>query len=196
MHKALYSAGNDALFPDVLLLRRALLPLFDDLGIDLVMSGHDHQYYRSVPVKGDKPAGGIAQSYVDPKGTVYILPCAACNKRYAVHDNMLSAVRECAALHEDPGKSVFTNISISGDTLTYKAYTFVPGEADAAPYDTLTLQKTSFSQPDPNFKPLPTDFFTTFLRHIWNFVSELFSVVVFDYIGEGLLWGLLAGLLG
>jgi len=205
MHKSPYSAGNDALAPDVLLLRRALLPLFDQLGIDLVLSGHDHQYYRSVPVKGDKPVQGIFVDpvdgpgfldYPDGEGTVYIMPGAACNKRYAVQEPMLPAIKECAALHEDPGKSVFANISISGDTLTYQAYTFMPGDADATPYDTLTLQKTQFSQPDPNFRPLPTDFVTTFPRHIFNFVTELFSVIVFDYVGAGLLFGLLGGLLG
>ena len=199
MHKSPYSAGSDANSPDVLLLRRALLPLFDDLGIDFVMYGHDHQYYRSVPAKGDKPAGAASQDgtkYVDPKGTVYILPGAACGKRYAIHDSGLASIRECAAKHEEPGKPIFTNLAINGDTLTYEAYTYDSGTKTAAPYDTLTLQKTTFSKPDSNFKPLPTDYITTFPQHLWNFVSELFSVIVFDYIGSGLLWDLVGALLG
>ena len=207
MHKSPYSAGNDALSPDVLLLRRALIPLFDQLGVDLVMYGHDHQYYRSQPVRADKPVGAESYEqmtikndipeyppvdvYTNPKGAIYILPCAACNKRYPVHENMLPAVRECAVKHENPGKPVFTSLSVSGGRLTYTAYTYDPAEKTAALYDEIIIEKTRTDPPDPNYKPLPTDPFTTFPQQAWNFISELFTVVVFDYLATGLLWNLI-----
>ena len=185
VHRACYSAGNDGILPDNLLMRRALIPLFDELGIDLAMNGHDHQYYRSEPVKADKVVGAASQtgtSYTDAKGTVYIMPGAAANKRYAVQEPMLPTVRSNSVIHEDPGKPVYTHISIDGGTLRYAAYTLDPATGESEEYDTLELKKTSFSAPDPNYKDRPTDYVTTFPGHVWNFVSELFSVLIFDYL--------------
>jgi len=192
LHRGLYSAGAGARKIDVFLLRRALLPIIDDLGIDLVMYGHDHQYYRGEPVKGDKPVGAASQSgtirdmnYVDPKGTVYILPGAACDKFYGINPLRLPCVSECAAVHEEPGKPMFTSISINGDTLTYKAYTFDPASKESELYDTITLQKTSFSQSDPNYRPLRTDYVTTLPKYFINLVPVLYGALVTDYVGNG-----------
>jgi len=192
LHRGFYSAGAGARKIDVLLLRRALLPIIDDLGIDLVMYGHDHQYYRSEPVKGDMPVGAASQSgtardmtYVDPKGTVYILPGAACDKRYGLNPLRLPCVSECAAVHEEPGMPMFTNISINGGTLTYKAYTYDPESGESEQYDTITLRKTSFSQPDPNYRPLRTDYVTTLPSYFMNLVPVLYGALVTDYIGNG-----------
>ena len=194
LHRGLYSAGAGARKFDVMLLRRALLPIIDDLGIDLVMYGHDHQYYRSEPVKDNKPAGAASQSgssYIDPKGTVYILPGAACSKRYELNPLRLPCVSECAAVHEEPGKPMFTNISISDDMLTYKAYTYDPAADKSELYDTITLQKTQFSQPDPKYRPLRTDYITTLPKYFWNLILELLGTMVFDYVSTGLLWRML-----
>jgi len=205
LHKSLYSAGNDALSPDVLLLRRALIPLFDKLGVDLVMSGHDHQYYRSKILKGDKEAPiicwddidengkfyGGCDSFIDD-GTVYIMPGAACNKRYAIHDLMLPGIRKGAAKHEEPGMPVFANVRIEGNTLTYQAYTYDPATSKSKLYDSMTLERLNApSPPDPKFKPLPESVLPTLPLQLWNFCNELFRVIVFDY-----LFTLLPGLLG
>ena len=76
MHRAPYSAGKGANKPDVLIMRRLLIPLFDEAGVDVAFCGHDHQYVRTLPMKGDKPAGANMASYADPEGTFYILPGA------------------------------------------------------------------------------------------------------------------------
>jgi len=180
MHRGPYSAGAGARKFEVFLMRRALLPIFDDLGIDLVMYGHDHQYYRSQPVKGDKPVGAASQSgttnnmsYVDPKGTIYILPGAACDKRYGINVQRLPCVSECAAVHEEPGFPMFSHIEINGGTLTYEAYTYDPEAGESELYDTITLQKTQFSQPGPKYRPLLTDYVTTLPKYLWHLVGEL-----------------------
>ena len=178
LHRGLYSAGAGARKFEVMLLRLALLPLIDDLGVDLVMYGHDHQYYRSEPVYSDKPVGAASQSgsaYVDPKGTVYILPGAACEKRYEINNRRLPCVSECAAVHEEPGKPMFTNVSVSGGTLRYEAYTYDPETGESELYDAITLQKTSFSQPNPKYKPLRTDYVTTLPKYLGKLIPDLFS---------------------
>jgi len=182
MHRAPYSAGKDANLPDNLIMRRVLLPLFDKAGVDLVMYGHDHQYVRTVPMYGDKPGA---------QGTVYILPGAAANKRYAMGTNMLPNVRAAMAKHEEPGKPVFTGIAIDGGTLTYEAYTYDPATKAAAAYDSVTLTKTSFAGADPDYKPLPTDMLSTLPQQLMCFFSMVFHVVVSDY-----LFTLLPGMIG
>jgi len=202
LHRGLYSAGAGARKLDVMLLRRALLPIIDDLGIDLVMYGHDHQYYRSEPVKGDKPVGTASQSgtardmtYTDPKGTVYILPGAACSKRYELNPLRLPCVSECAAVHEEPGKPVFTNLSIDGGTLTYRAYTYDPESKTSALYDAITLKKTAFSQPDTKW-PRSTSFFLTLPEYFATLVPIFFQAFVLDYVGNGFFQHWLEGQFG
>lgn len=48
------------------------VPLFDKYGVDLVLSGHDHSYLRSQPLRGGRP---------HPDGTVYVV-ATACDKFY------------------------------------------------------------------------------------------------------------------
>jgi len=195
MHRAPYSAGNDANLPDNLIMRRVLIPLFDKVGVDLVMYGHDHQYVRTKAMYADTPVENMLwpaiDGFVPPTGTTYILPGAAANKRYAMHPNMLPNVKNAMAKHEEPGKPLFTNISIDGGTLTYQAYIYDPATKAATAYDSLTLTKTSFAGADPDFKPLPTDVFLTLPQQLWSFLRNVFMVVFGDY-----LFTLLPGMIG
>jgi 3',5'-cyclic AMP phosphodiesterase CpdA len=49
LHHPPYSAGYQGSDDDV---RRAFVPLFERYGVQLVLSGHDHDYQRSVPING------------------------------------------------------------------------------------------------------------------------------------------------
>lgn len=49
MHHPAYSAGKHGSDGDV---RRHFVPLFEEFGVDLVLSGHDHDYQRSTPMNG------------------------------------------------------------------------------------------------------------------------------------------------
>jgi 3',5'-cyclic AMP phosphodiesterase CpdA len=49
VHHPPYSAGYQGSSVDV---RRAFTPLFERHGVQLVLSGHDHDYQRSVPING------------------------------------------------------------------------------------------------------------------------------------------------
>ncbi len=75
MHKSPYSLGKDAKWPDALYLQKALATVVDECGVDLVLSGHDHQYIRTKPLKSNK---------VNEDGTIYILSGTAGAKRYEV----------------------------------------------------------------------------------------------------------------
>ena len=77
LHKSPYSLGKDAKWPDALYLQRSLTKVLDKCNVDLVMSGHDHQYLRTKPLKGNK---------VNDDGTVYVLSGTAGAKRYEVRE--------------------------------------------------------------------------------------------------------------
>lgn len=77
LHKSPYSLGKDAKWPDALYLQKSLTRVLDKCDVDLVMSGHDHQYLRTKPLKGNK---------VNNDGTVYVLSGTAGAKRYEVRE--------------------------------------------------------------------------------------------------------------
>jgi len=171
MHRPPYTMGSHSSDPDTMLMRRVLIPLFDKAGVDLVMSGHDHVYARTKPMRGDKPAGEAASAYTDPGAAIYLLPGAACSKRYDIKKNVLPAIKSAMARSEQPGKPIFTGISIEGNTLTYQAYTYDPETEISAAYDELAITKTSFAGADPNYKPLPTDFLSCLPQQLWCFIT-------------------------
>ncbi|WP_210649044.1 metallophosphoesterase [Nocardioides sp. SYSU D00065] len=99
LHKGPYSAADHPTEPDAVSLRERLVPLIDELDIDLVLQGHDHFWSRTQVLQSD-PAGvagakvvptevitevrgGVHVDYkVDPDGTVFVLPGTAGTKHY------------------------------------------------------------------------------------------------------------------
>ncbi len=77
MHKSPYALGKDGKWPDALYLQESLTEVLDACNVDLVMSGHDHQYLRTKPLTGNK---------IDSNGTTYVLSGTAGNKRYEVRE--------------------------------------------------------------------------------------------------------------
>jgi len=55
-------------------IRDALTPLFDAAGVDLVFTGHDHDYQRSKPIRGN-------EIVADGEGTVYVVTGGGGGKR-------------------------------------------------------------------------------------------------------------------
>lgn len=55
LHHAPFSQGSHVSDNDVTGVRTVLAPVFSELGVDAVLSGHDHIYTRSHLMEGDKP---------------------------------------------------------------------------------------------------------------------------------------------
>lgn len=135
MHKTPYTLGKDGKWPDALYLQKSLTKVLDRCGVDLVMSGHDHQYLRTKPLKNNK---------IDEDGTVYVLSGTAGTKRYEVRPFLANHFLDTdfiAALtiqkrgwgnywngsdweqtRESNIGGCFNCISIDGGTLTLKSY--------------------------------------------------------------------------
>jgi len=167
-HKPIYF--HNEVSPDIIALRRALGPVCDILGIDLVLSGHKHSYTRSGPLKNH----GIADYercedslFTDPDGTIYVMPGTA--GQIGGHG------------------PTFANIEIDGGTLTYRAHHYDPDTDTIRPRDAFAIKKTAPAAPAGSFALLPTDPLRTLPAQLYNFTVRLGTVIFVDYIFGGLL---------
>lgn len=133
MHKSPYTLGKDGKWPDALYLKRALTAVLDQCDVDLVMSGHDHQYLRTQPLK---------YNMVNEDGTTYLLSGTAGTKRYGVRnflEGYMMNTKHIAALttqndghywngenHDNENElykgGIFNTIAIDGGKLTLNSY--------------------------------------------------------------------------
>ena len=135
MHKSPYTLGKDGKWPDALYLQSALTKVIDKCDVDLVMSGHDHQYLRTKPLTHNK---------VDAEnGTTYVLSGTAGTKRYEIRPFLAGHFMdtdwfETITIQRSGGNywdgedwdqqnpdyegGIFNTISVDGGTLTFNSY--------------------------------------------------------------------------
>ncbi len=158
MHKSPYSLGKDAKWPDALYLQDTLAKVFDECGVDLVLSGHDHMYLRTKSLYGNE----LSEDGED--GTVYVLVGTAGAKRYEVRGFLADSFMKTEFIdalviqreveedywsgsHWDSTKeknivgSMFNCVSIDGGTLTFNAYVLEDDSGDIINVDTFAINK-------------------------------------------------------
>lgn len=135
MHKTPYTLGKDGKWPDALYLQKSLTKVLDDCNVDLVLSGHDHQYLRTKPLTNNK---------LDDNGVTYVLCGTAGSKRYEVRSflannflkpefiGMLNIQKngygnywngtDWNSTRETNIGGCFNTVSIDGGTLTFNSY--------------------------------------------------------------------------
>ncbi len=136
VHKSPYTLGKDGKWPDALYLQKALVKVVDECDVDLVLSGHDHQYLRTKPLTGGK---------VDENGgATYTLLGTAGSKRYEIRsflaDSFMKTENIAAMTVQKDGYGnywngkdwnstretnvggCFNTLSIDGGTLTFNSY--------------------------------------------------------------------------
>lgn len=79
LHHSLYTVANHAYDDSILSRREQWVPLFQELGIDVVLSGHDHVYCRSYLMDGLTPLshmdyydGVTMESATNSEGVLYV----------------------------------------------------------------------------------------------------------------------------
>ncbi|MCY9515994.1 fibronectin type III domain-containing protein [Paenibacillus apiarius] len=145
LHKGPYSAGDNAgQWEDgrIQFYKKYLVPVFDEMGIDMVFEAHDHMYMRSYQMLNDKPIKNVVKDkdghVVDPKGTVYLMTNSVGGKfyeKYPGYDDYF------AAINAQPFKKMFTDVSISKDILKFTSYTAAKGEG-LKKYDEYSIKRT------------------------------------------------------
>ncbi|QJC54553.1 serine/threonine protein phosphatase [Paenibacillus albicereus] len=140
LHKSPYSVANHSSSSDILFFRNNLTKVFDELGIDAVLGGHDHTYTRTYPMKANSPQTNPTLDangdMVRPNGTLYVTSNAAGDKRYTPK----SGPFPYAYKYGQPGKEMFTGVTVSTDRLTFQVYTTTEAGSTAL-YDRFGIVK-------------------------------------------------------
>ena len=189
MHRALYSAGKNINKPDTVIMRNLLLPVIDELGIDVVFAGHDHMYMRTEPVKGEKVqvASTVTEYWngesttfaLNPDGTTHILPSTAGTKRYGVNEEAMPPILESSAIARDTKDGgVFATVSLDSNHFVYKAYMVDDETGEKSLIDTYAIKKTDREGVNEDYEDLPTDIGSTAGQHGITFVVEIVKMLV------------------
>lgn len=144
-HKAIYSVGNHANDTDIKELRQKLYPVLDELGIDMVLQGHDHVFMRSYQMYNNQPVANVTTDtngqVMNPDGTLYMINNSPGRKYYGINAN---ADKSFAAVYQQPYKPIYSGVQITEDSLTI--HTYISGEDD--PFDSYTIVQNS-AKPNP-----------------------------------------------
>ncbi|MBR3767294.1 MAG: metallophosphoesterase family protein [Clostridia bacterium] len=185
MHRALYSAGKHFNKPDTIMMRNILLPLFDELNIDMVYAGHDHMYLRTTQVYGDAAVEGTTyieeiidgkttKIAVDPEGTVYVLPATAGTKRYNLNDDATNPALDVAdkAFSTSDWGGCFCVTEIEGGKLVYKAYLVDDETQKIELIDTYAIMKTEGNTSEES------NLDESFMASVMNYPANLFKAIM------------------
>ncbi len=111
-------------------IRQSLGPIFDQHRVDVVFSGHDHDYERTYPLAREQVFGGENDPhYTDPEGTIYIVTGGGGRSLYSKGRSYFTAYSE-SAYH-------FTRVDVEGSTLAVRAI-----RRDGTVMDDVTVTKT------------------------------------------------------
>lgn len=152
MHKTPYTLGKDGKWPDAMYLQQALTAVCDKCDVDLVLSGHDHQYLRT---------NALNDNEVVSDGTVYVLCGTAGSKRYEVRpfavDNFTKKEFINTMVSQKDGHyfngtdfesqsddylgSCFNTLNINGGRLEFNSYIIADDSDKVTLIDSFTLEK-------------------------------------------------------
>jgi predicted phosphodiesterase len=104
-HHPPYTGGQ---YPPDARIQRSLVPVFEETGVDVVFSGHDHTYQRMHPLRG----GQIVNA---SEGVLYIITAAGGARLYEP-----TPLRPDYVAVLDHQHFSFTQVSIDGDELTLR----------------------------------------------------------------------------
>ncbi|NGZ75222.1 S-layer homology domain-containing protein [Saccharibacillus alkalitolerans] len=158
-HKAPYSVANHVDDTDVKYFRENLTKVFDELDIDMVLSGHDHTYTRSYQMYDNRPLTDIVPDQdgfvTNPEGTLYLITNAAGKKMYKMKTDRTF---DYAAKSGQPNLPMFSGFRVTGDTLSYQTYTVDPDSGEAVFFDRYGIRKTDESAEKPQVSKVTATF--------------------------------------
>ena len=148
LHHSLYTVANHAYDDSILDRREELVPLFDELGIDVVLSGHDHVYCRSYLMDGLTPLSHMdyydqssMHSATNPEGVLYITANSSSgSKNYDPKDDFFPYSAE----HHQYDVGEISRISVTENS--FSIYTYRTDTMEVV--DHFTLNKESV-EPHP-----------------------------------------------
>lgn len=142
-HHSVYSVASHAVESDILQRREELTPVFDNLGIDVVLMGHDHVYVRSNIMKGMQVVTDTSElnSVTDPDGILYVTANSASGSKYYNIKTNIST--EFVAKMDQSKQRSISNIEVSDNQFKVTTYLYDANSDNWATLDTFTINKTA-----------------------------------------------------
>ncbi|GFZ32302.1 hypothetical protein CSC2_28280 [Clostridium zeae] len=154
LHHSIYSSANHETDADIIARRNTMPQVYTELGIDVVLDGHDHCYTRTYQMvnneakaqdKDDKktvanPSGSAYQDekVTDPTGVLYITANSASGSKYYEFKEPNSS-NYYEAVKQQFHVPTFSNVSVNANSITITTYRTDNMEIT----DKYTIEKTS-----------------------------------------------------
>lgn len=159
-HHSTYSLANHYTDGDIIQRRNELPAVFSDLGIDVVLMGHDHYFTRTYLMKDGNPVvpeghdiskGEPAPTEaVDPEpGQVLYLTAnsASGSKYYSLNGDLAAAgLPGYVAAQDQSSRQSITNVTVDGSSLKLDTYYTSSDEIELM--DSFTIRRTNGTDPD------------------------------------------------
>ncbi len=161
-HHSVYSVASHAVDGDILQRREALVPVFEDLDIDVVLMGHDHVYVRTYMMDGltpitesdkytDQDGDGIPESVTNPDGILYVTANSASGSKFYT---IQSTKYEYSAVQNQERVPNVSRVDVSEDAFTITTYR----TSDISVVDTFTINRETAN--------------TSLLEYAYNYALE------------------------
>ncbi|MBS5588910.1 MAG: FIVAR domain-containing protein [[Clostridium] spiroforme] len=156
-HHSVYSVASHAVEGDILQRREELTPVFDDLGIDVVLMGHDHVYVRSNIMKDMQVVTDTSnlKSVTDPDGVLYVTANSASGSKYYNIKTNIST--EFVAKMDQSKQRSISNIEVSENEFKITTYLYDANNDDWAVLDTFAINKTEVQEADKTALKIAVD---------------------------------------
>lgn len=141
-HHSVYSVASHSVESSILKRREELTPVFDDLGIDVVLMGHDHVYVRSNMMKGMKVSQETKDltSVTDPEGILYLTANSASGSKY--YDIKTNISTDFVAKMDQSKQRSISNIEVSENSFKVTTYLYNSNDNQWSTLDEFTINKS------------------------------------------------------
>lgn len=160
-HHSIYSVAshvNDTKIQD---LRAALPPIISDLGVDLVLQGHDHSYTRSFLMKGGERASttelpGQSEVVAGEDEVLYVTANSASGSKY--YDVKAPNASYASVINQEKVRN-YSHVEVTDQAITVSTMRSEQNGADKpvnSVVDQVTLRKPDVEAPTVPGEPAPT----------------------------------------
>lgn len=142
-HHSIYSVASHAVETSILNLRNNLVPVFDELEIDVVLMGHDHVYVRSHMMKGLEIAENTTDksSVTDPDGILYLTANSASGSKFY---NIKSEINMDFVSVKDQSKlPTISNVEVTDNEFKVTTYLLNSAENTWTKLDEFAIEKSA-----------------------------------------------------
>ena len=135
-HHSVYSTASHVNDGDIIERREELPPVMSELGIDVVLMGHDHVYTRTYMMNGTTPddSQGVQSEVTNPEGVLYLTANSASGSKYY---DIKAPEAAYSAVMDQSYRRTITDIHVTDTSYTMTTYYMDTMEV----LDTFTINK-------------------------------------------------------